>query len=432
LDPLVPNQVRYRAALHSEDSNHNLRVPGGQGYLRKFTVKAQHATFTRYSANTLNFEKRVRMRSLSLLLAMPVLSLTLSGCASSDHLDGTSKTVHDTLQTLAQRHHVCAVALAVIRDRKVDTVDAAAGCTPSMKPQADSVFQAASLSKPVFAYAVLKLVEQGKLALDAPVASYLPQGYRHQHDPLKAEPSDLVTDPRLQAITVRMVLNHTSGLPNWAGGPLQIDTPPGSKWRYSGEGYVLLQRAVEAVSGQPLDSFMRAQVFGPLGMQRSDYVRSDRVAPYLLSGTKANGAPRTGIEPENPNAAFSLYTTAGDYGIFLAALLNDRATLARVTASPVTADAELGLEWGLGWGMERGQDDSTIWQWGNNPGYRGFAIASVRTGNGFVMLTNSENGLKLAQPLTHKILPGERKVFRFSMIASDIVTSLCERLRVCI
>jgi CubicO group peptidase (beta-lactamase class C family) len=371
-------------------------------------------------------------RSIRSLLLLPILPLALTGCASPDRTDWTAKPLHETLQTLAERHHVCAVAVAVVKARKVDAVDAAGGCASSPAPTADSVFQAASLSKPVFAYAVLKLVEQGKLALDAPVMSYLPQGYRHQLDPLKAEPTELASDPQLARITVRMLLNHTAGLPNWAGGPLHVEGTPGTAWRYSGEGFVLLQRAVEAVTGQPLDQVMRAQVFAPLGMERSDYVRSERVLSGFVPGTKADGSPRETIEMTRPNAAFSLQTTAGDYGKFLAALLNDSAVLARLTASPVAVDPALALDWGLGWGMERGRDDTTIWQWGNNPGYRGFAIASPRTGDGFVMLTNSENGLKLAPPLTHKILPGEHKVFGFSMISGDVVVSLCERLHVCI
>lgn len=295
----------------------------------------------------------------------------------------------------------------------------------------DSVFQAASLSKPVFAYAVLKLVAQGKMELDAPVVKYLPQGYRHQFSPLKAEPSELVTDPRLDAITVRMVLNHTSGLPNWASGPLKFDSAPGTRWSYSGEGYVLLQRAVEAITGQPLDQFMTSAVFKPLAMNDSGYVWNERIARILLPGTKANGAPRATMHLNSPNAAFSLHTTASDYGKFLARVLNDDEVMKQLTASPVTVEPVLGLGWGLGWGIERVQEDRYIWQWGNNTGYRAFVIASARTGDGFVMLTNSENGLKLAEPLTQIILPNEHRLFQFSMLDDGIVNSLCNTLRLC-
>ncbi|NHZ35946.1 beta-lactamase family protein [Massilia sp. CCM 8692] len=374
-----------------------------------------------------------RMPMLS-ALPLPVLliALCLSGCASSHRPDLASLNMRDTLQVLAEQHHVCGVAVAVIRQRQLASIDSASGCTPAPKVDANSVFQAASLSKPVFAYAVLKLAAQGKLELDAPLMRYLPQGYRHQFDPLKAQPSELVTDPRLAAITVRMVLNHTSGLPNWASGPLRFEAAPGTAWHYSGEGYVLLQRAVEAVSGQRLDQFMRAQVFTPLGMTHSDYAWSERIAPNLMPGSKANGAPRAGLALNEPNAAFSLHTSAADYGKFLVALLGDDEILAQLSASPVPVDAGLGLDWGLQWGIERDRDASYIWHWGNNTGYRAFVMASVRTGDGFVMLTNSENGLELAQPLAQKIVPGEHKLFQSPILGTDMLNVLCNTLHICL
>jgi CubicO group peptidase (beta-lactamase class C family) len=307
---------------------------------------------------------------------------------------------------------------------------------PALTLNSDSVFQAASLSKPVFAYEVLKLVEQGRLELDAPVVKYLPRGYRHQFHPLEAEPplkkTDLVTDPQLQAVTVRMVLNHTSGLPNWASRPLSFDSAPGTKWGYSGEGFVLLQRAVEAVTGEPLDRFMTAQVFKPQAMEHSDYVWSARIAQNLVTGTKANGAPRAPWDFTKPVAAFSLYTSAADYGKFLVTVLNDDHMLKQITASSVSVDPSLDLSWGLGWGIERVQDDLYIWHWGNNPGYRAFVIASVRTGDGFVMLTNSENGLKLAEPITQRLLPDKHKLFGFPMLDGGITEFLCRTLRLCL
>ena len=270
------------------------------------------------------------------------------------------------------------------------------------------------------------------MALDEPVMKYLPQGYRHQPNPWKADKLVPVTDPRLHAITVRMALNHTSGFPNWASGRLNFEFHPGAKWNYSGEGYMLLQRAVEAVTGQPLDQFMAMQVFKPLAMDHSDYVRSERVATTLLPGTKANGAPRATMVLKTPNAAFSLHSTAADYGNFLVKVLNDDGLLKQIIASPVSVDPKLGLHWGLGWGIERSGDDSTIWQWGNNTGYRAFVIASVRTGDGFVMLTNGENGLKLAEPLAQKILPGERRIFQSPIMGVDIVSFVCNTVRVCL
>ena len=89
----------------------------------------------------------------------------------------------------------------------------------------ETIFEAASLSKPVFAYGVLKLVDQGKLDLDAPLSRYMPQLY-------------VEGDPRIDKITARIVLSHRTGFPNWrdAGRPLKIYFTPGERFSHSGEG----------------------------------------------------------------------------------------------------------------------------------------------------------------------------------------------------
>lgn len=371
------------------------------------------------------------MRRSSFCL-IPLLCLILFGCATANPAASPTRTVSETLATLAKRHHVCGAALVVIKNRKLDSIEYTTACSPAPRSGANSVFQAASLSKPVFAYAVLKLVAQGKMALDVPVMTYLPQGYRHQFNAMAAQPSAMVSDPQLHAITVRMVLNHTAGLPNWASGPLVFDSPPGTRWEYSGEGYVLLQRAVEAVTGQPLDRFMRSELFKPLGMQHSDYTWNEGMSHTLLPGTKANGAPRATMPSKTPNAAFSLYTTAADYGNFLVKVLNDDDAIKQISASPVHVDQGRGLSWGLGWGIERDNDDAYIWHWGSNPGYRAFVIASMQTGDGFVLLTNGENGLKLAPPLAQKILPGERQLFQSPILGTDVISIVCNTVRLCL
>ena len=125
----------------------------------------------------------------------------------------------------------------------------------------DTVFEAASLSKPVFAYAVLKLVDQGKLSLDTPLTAYLSKPY-------------IEGDDRLAKITARFVLSHRTGFPNWRGdgNPLTIRFTPGERFSYSGEGFVYLQRAVEQITGKPLNDFMTDAVFRPLGMASSSYI----------------------------------------------------------------------------------------------------------------------------------------------------------------
>lgn len=359
----------------------------------------------------------------------------LTACASPPEAGPVVTTPAEIFAQKVRQHRVCGAGMAFVRDRQLESVTTASGCDPAQQVRPDSVFQAASLSKPVFAYAVLKLVQQGRLALDAPVLQYLPQGYRHAFDPLhpgQADTSDEVSDPQLAAVTVRMLLQHTAGLPNWASGPLRFESKPGERWAYSGEGYVLLQRAVEEVMRRPLDEFMQEQVFEPLGMGRSSYRWTPQIGELLMPGTKANGAPRTLVPLRHPVAAFSLYTTADDYARFVVALLRDPGTLATIADSSVDVDSRLNLGWGLGWGLERSAEGVHLWQWGNNPGYRAFVLVVPGSGDGLILLTSSDAGLKLVEPLLQAALPAEHKVLRSPFLSSGVLDALCEILRVCL
>ena len=107
----------------------------------------------------------------------------------------------------------------------------------------DTIFSAQSMSKPVFAYRVMKLCEQGMLDLDAPLTKYTTDIF-------------VKNDSRLKEVTARRVLSHTSGLPNWRSkeNPLRISFPPGTKWLYSGEGYHYLQSVLTRVAGHTDES----------------------------------------------------------------------------------------------------------------------------------------------------------------------------------
>ncbi|WP_423016467.1 serine hydrolase domain-containing protein [Undibacterium sp. Di27W] len=324
-----------------------------------------------------------------------------------------------TFQQLASKHQVCAAALVYIKAGQIQEPQFASGCEGSAMPDASSIFQAASLGKPVFAYAVLRLAAQGKLALDEPLLQYLPQGYQHASRPGdKSSAHDLVSDPRLQKVTARMVLQHTAGLPNWESGKLRFESEPGSRWQYSGEGYMLLQAAVESITGMDLEAWMQQTVFAPLGMQHSSYQPGKAWQAQLIAGSLRGNALSL-RPPRYAVAAASLHTSIGDYARFVQAVLQDSALQQQILAHPVTTDQANQLEWGLGWGLSLTHGATPaplLWHWGNNYGYRAFVIAAPDSGDAMVLLTNSDQGLKLAPALTASIIPGELSLFQFSML----------------
>lgn len=319
---------------------------------------------------------------------------------------------------LAQALNVCAVAYTVLRGGVPAPSVALSGCGAASGAQG-GIFQAASLTKPVVAYAALQLALAGRLDLDAPVSLHLPAGYRHFHHALARGPADahdVVPASVLSRMTVGQLLHHTAGLPNWSNGALSLQSAPGERWSYSGEGFAILQAVLEAVTQTELSAHLDAQVFRPLGMADSSLVWRDALAARAVSGTTALGSARQ-LRFSHAVAAASLYTTAADYARFMAALLANHEMLARVLARPVEVDRALGLQWGAGWGVEQTPEGPFIWQWGNNPGFRAFAMASVARKDGFVLLTNSDRGMPLAASLARTVLPtAEHNAFRFSWV----------------
>jgi CubicO group peptidase (beta-lactamase class C family) len=351
-----------------------------------------------------------RRRTLGALAATGLA--LLGGCAARGYEDPLPDDPRATAQMLATRLRLCRLAFVVVRGRQVRRVDAVSGCGEVATP--GDVFQAASLGKPVFAWAVLQLAAQGVLDLDAPVLHYLPGGYEHTSNPFVrgAGHRDRVDDPRLARVTVRMLLQHTAGLPNLPRAPLVFAGEPGAAWRYSGEGYTLLQRAVEAVVGAPLDRVMAARVFGPLGMAASGY------PPDLqpVAGHHEDGRPLPPPRFDAPVAGTTLLTTAGDYGRFLAALLNDEHTLRTIQSSPVPVPDAPGLAWGLGWGLANAGPRPLLWHWGSNPGFRAFVMAAPDTGDAIALFTDSDGGMGAAHDLVRTVLPAPREVFGFRML----------------
>lgn len=283
----------------------------------------------------------------------------------------------------------------------------------------DTIFEAASLSKPVFAYAVLKLADAGRIDLDAPLAKYLP--------------GDYVEDPRLRSITARRVLSHTTGFPNWRpqGQPLKIHFDPGERFSYSGEGFVYLQKAVENLTGQTLEAVARRLVFEPLRMTNTSYAWQDRFEGRKAMGHDAVGMPRGPRRPAEASAAASLHTTAQDYARFLAAVL-DGAGLRKETAAQMihpqihvdegcqncvstkpTGRLSREIGWGLGWGVQETEDGSSLWHWGDNggSGFHCYVVGFPNQRLGVVVFTNSLGGHGIIPDVVAAAIGGHHPAF---------------------
>jgi CubicO group peptidase (beta-lactamase class C family) len=296
------------------------------------------------------------------------------------------------------------LSLAIVSDGQVIT-RIAAGVRNSrdriaVDPQ--TVFAVASLSKPLFAYGVLRLVDAGKLALDAPLSQHVPDY--------------VADDPRAATITIRHVLSHTSGLPNWRSAELPLKTyfAPGERFSYSGEGFVWLQYVVESVTGEDLDKTLRRLIFEPLGMNRSSYIWQSAFDTNYADPHDADEVSGTIIKPSVPNSAASLLTTAEDYALFLAAVLS-RVGLERGNAcdwfKPTVRLQDVQIAWGLGWGLE--VDTSAFFQWGDydRGRFKAFAMGSQQQACAIVVLTNGFHGMAIMPNLIGAVLSGPHPSF---------------------
>jgi CubicO group peptidase (beta-lactamase class C family) len=291
---------------------------------------------------------------------------------------------------------------------------------------AETLFEAASLTKPLFAAVVMKLAARGALDIDQPLVDSMPQPFVSEHPFIMASgpPPD---DPRFRLITPRLVLRHATGLPNWSRRkPLALRFPPGERWGYSGEGYVYLQRVVEHVTGQRLEALMMAEALAPLGMTKSTMLWEPRNAASLALGYDRKGEAVEWHQPTRALAAATLLTTADDYGRFLEAML-DPARAPRFGLGPRTREAMLvsatpidgSLSWGLGWGLERTASRVCFWQSGDNDGFKNVAMGCPGEGTGLVLLTNGDNGMKVAAEAVPLAFPGKHPVLDFPMFRGE-------------
>jgi CubicO group peptidase (beta-lactamase class C family) len=306
---------------------------------------------------------------------------------------------------LMQAGDVPGLSIAVIRDGRLFWsgtfgVRSAGSDEPVRK---DTVFPAASLSKPVVAYIGLRLADRGALDLDRPLWAYLPVE-RLQHD------------KRGERITARMVLSHTTGLPNWGPEKLPFNADPGERFGYSGEGFVYLQKVLEKLTGMPLEALAKKEVFEPLGMTRSSFVWETSFAGGAVTGEDTFGRPQEIPTDRGANAAASLLTTAEDYARFLLAVLNGEGLQKKTAESmlspqvripgqlfdPKSPPGEGEVGWGLGWGLERTgpAEPFWIWHWGDNGGFRAWTTASREKKAGVVYFTNTANGLSIAEAVS--------------------------------
>lgn len=267
----------------------------------------------------------------------------------------------------------------------------------------ETIFEAASLSKVVTAYAALKLVDAGKLNLDTPLNKYLGNNY------------DVGNDPRINLITARRVLTHSAGFPNWrpqGSATLPINFTPGDKFSYSGEGFVYLSKVIEQITGQPFAAYVKKVALDPLGMKHSSFVWQDGYQQWGIYRHDWLGNKSFRYEGKDTNAAASLHTTAEDYATFMIALLNGTGLKKKTWQEMLTPQIRVNeqkspeVAWGLGVGLETTPAGKTFWHWGDQGDSKCYMTAYVDRKDALIYFTNSNNGLSISAAMLADAIGG--------------------------
>jgi len=273
-------------------------------------------------------------------------------------------------------------------------------------------FNIGSISKTIAAWGVMKLVEEGKIELDSPAEKYLTRWH------LPESKYDV------DGVTIRRLLSHTAGLslhgyPGWSPndtlpsieeslsgknngpGDVRIIMEPGTKWKYSGGGFTILQLIIEEVTGQKFADYMQAEVLDPLGMKNSSYT----IDAKILGGSSLehNGYGEViPFELFTAEAAAGLHTTIEDFAIFAQASLNysnpsgtqqsilKKSTLELMTSPALASNGR----YGLGYSIDSIQNTQAVLvgHGGANTGWHAYLRVNQQTGDGFVMITNGGSG----------------------------------------
>jgi CubicO group peptidase (beta-lactamase class C family) len=313
---------------------------------------------------------------------------------------------------------VPSVAVAYVEDRTVAWTAVYGEQSPGVAATGKTLYNVASLTKPVTAETVLRLASAGKLSLDEPMW------------PFWLDP-DIKDDPWAKLLTPRLCLSHQTGFANWrrmTGGVLKIRWHPGTQTGYSGEGYNYVGRFVEKKMAKPFDVLAQQTVFDPIGLKETSFTAKDWYAGRLAVPHGPKGEKPVDQVVTTWNGADQLRTTIGDYAKFVASVMNDerltkeiaaeRATMTRNQLTPENLEkacneagdpdpCTVSAGMALGWEVETVNGVKILDHDGSDWGVKTFAMWVPSQGIGVVVFTNGENGKEVIRKVVEALYPNK-------------------------
>ena len=288
----------------------------------------------------------------------------------------------------------------------------------------NTVLYACSLAKNVFAYIVMQLVQENKLDLDKPLVQYINRllvdikinGFRRGYQ-------DLKNDKRIEKITARMCLTHSTGFPNWRwfepDKKLKIKFEPGTRYSYSGEGLFMLQYAIEQITGKGLEQLSRERVFVPFGMTSTSQVWQSEFDAKICYAHNAKGEPYELMKWDEASAGGSMSTTLADFTKFYEAMIQgeglSKKSFDDMTNPQIrirskqqfgpgswvdsTDNDAINLSYGLGVGVLKTPYGRAFFKEGHDDGMGHYTISFPDQKIAMIILTNNDNGESIFKEL---------------------------------
>lgn len=323
----------------------------------------------------------------------------MSDILSYDHGAPNHSKITDPVEQLLKENNIPTLGLGIIENGKLTQIKVYGTLDGKVTAPFNSLFNVASLTKPITAITALRLVSQGKWSLDEPLDKYW-------IDP------DIIKDSRHKKLTTRMILSHQTGFPNWrwqeANRQLSFEVDPGTKYQYSGEGFEYLRKAIENKFHKSLEVLARELIFQPLSMNDTSYLWNEKKdAKRIVIGYDDNGKPYDVVRNTQVSAADDLITSTEDYSKFLIAVMNNSLLSKGISEEMKTRQAEVKKDKYFGLGFEiydLGNGEIALSHGGSDKGVNTIAIMLPKTGQGLVIFTNVNDGYKIYESLIGQYL----------------------------
>jgi CubicO group peptidase (beta-lactamase class C family) len=331
----------------------------------------------------------------------------LSRSLSYDHREPNTDTINKSLlfkdrvetERWLVKERVPALGIGYIEDGKIKQVTVYGRNEKGQVYSDQTIFNVASLTKPVTALVALKLVNAGKWDLDAPL-------YKYWTDP------DIAGDPRSRKLTTRHILSHQTGFPNWRrknpDGKLAFEFDPGTKYQYSGEGFEYLRKALEHKFNKPLELLAHEWIFKPLGMKDTRFYWDKQMDESRFAAWhRGDGTCYATYKNTSANGADDLLTTVEDYTRFILHIMNGAGVKEGLYREMISEQVRIKPRkyFGLGWWVdEDANGENALVHGGDDIGVHTIVFILPKSKRGLVIFTNCDNGINIYIPVIEHYL----------------------------